>query len=216
MILCLGELIAFWLNYGCAQLASDDWWRIPLAIQIVPAAALGVGCWFRVPPSPRWLVDQGRQECAREVLTRLHGRAEADRELRAIAETVRVRKTRGREARWGDMFAMPVLRVTLLGVTVQFLQQITGTNRFVCSSRPVCFDARGRGGFLCADVLLVYCITPRPCSSAAGSNPLTRATWLPAPSGSSSSSPPGSPSSSSTGSGARRGSNSASWACAAP
>lgn len=32
------------------------------------------------------------------------------------------------EATWKDMFTMPVLRVTLLGMAVQFFQQITGTN----------------------------------------------------------------------------------------
>lgn len=55
MILCLGELVAFWLNYGFNLLETDDWWRIPLAIQILPALVLGVGCWYWLPPSPRWL-----------------------------------------------------------------------------------------------------------------------------------------------------------------
>jgi hypothetical protein len=32
------------------------------------------------------------------------------------------------EASWKDMFMAPVLRVTMLGMAVQFFQQITGTN----------------------------------------------------------------------------------------
>ena len=55
MILCLGELIAFWLNYGFTFLSTDSWWRIPLAIQVFPAIVLGFGCWTFVPPSPRWI-----------------------------------------------------------------------------------------------------------------------------------------------------------------
>lgn len=127
MILCLGELVAFWINYGFNFLETKDWWRIPLAIQIVPAIILGIGCWFWVPPSPRWLASQDRHDCAREVLTRLHGSEAAELEMQEIMSSIEIEHTVS-EATWGDMFTMPVLRVTLLGMTVQFFQQITGTN----------------------------------------------------------------------------------------
>lgn len=127
MILCLGELFAFWLNYGFNFLETDDWWRIPLAIQVVPAAVLGLGCWFWLPPSPRWLADQDRHECAREVLTRLHGSEVADVEIQEIQRSIEFEHAVS-QASWGDMFRAPVLRVTFLGMAVQFLQQITGTN----------------------------------------------------------------------------------------
>ncbi|KAM0715249.1 hypothetical protein Q7P37_008747 [Cladosporium fusiforme] len=127
MILCLGELIAFWLNYGFAYLNTDDWWRIPLAIQIVPAAILGIGCWFWVPPSPRWLVQQDRHACAREVLARLHGDVEAEFEIAEITERFDIDK-KPTPTTWMDMFRWPVLRITLLGMGVQFFQQSTGTN----------------------------------------------------------------------------------------
>lgn len=127
MILCLGELVAFWINYGFNFLEIDDWWRIPLAIQILPAIILGLGCWFWLPPSPRWLASQDRHECAREVLTRLHGSEAADLEMQEIMASIEFEHTVS-EATWGDMFTMPVLRVTVLGMAVQFFQQITGTN----------------------------------------------------------------------------------------
>lgn len=127
MILCLGELVAFWINYGFNFLETRDWWRIPLAIQIVPAIILGLGCWLWVPPSPRWLASQDRHDCAREVLIRLHGSEAAELEMQEIKSSIEFEHTVS-EATWGDMFTMPVLRVTLLGMTVQFFQQITGTN----------------------------------------------------------------------------------------
>lgn len=127
MILCLGELVAFWLNYGFNFLDSYGWWRIPLAIQVVPAVVLAYGCWFWLPPSPRWLADQDRLECAHEVLTRLHGSEAADLEIQEIRATIQFEHTVS-QATWGDMFSMPVLRVTVLGMAVQFFQQITGTN----------------------------------------------------------------------------------------
>lgn len=141
MILCLGELIAFWLDYGFSYLSIPDWWRIPLAIQVVPAALLAVGCWLWVPPSPRWLVQQDRHECAREVLARLHGDEAAELEMQEIAENVAFEKT-VTMAGWMDMFRWPVLRVTLLGTGVQFFQQITGTNSILYYS-PSLFQ---RGG----------------------------------------------------------------------
>ncbi|KAF2728680.1 permease of the major facilitator superfamily [Polyplosphaeria fusca] len=141
MILCLGELIAFWLNYGFFYLSTPDWWRIPLAIQILPAAILGVGCWYWVPPSPRWLVAQDRHECAKEVLARFHGDVAADLEMSEIAESVAFERAVA-TASWTDMFRMPVLKVTLLGMGVQFFQQITGTNSILYYT-PTLFE---RGG----------------------------------------------------------------------
>jgi hypothetical protein len=120
-------VIAFWLDYGFAYLGTPDWWRIPLAIQIVPAAILAIGCWVWVPPSPRWLIQQDRHACAREVLARFHGDEVAEVEMREIAEMVAFEKVVS-VATWKEMFTWPVLRVTLLGTGVQFFQQITGTN----------------------------------------------------------------------------------------
>ncbi|KAI1407890.1 putative sugar transporter [Hypoxylon sp. FL1857] len=141
MILCFGELVAFWLNYGFNYLETADWWRIPLAIQVVPAVVLAIGCWFWVPPSPRWLVQQDRHQCAREVLARLHGDELADLQMAEIAEEVAFERA-VTTATWGDMFKPPVLRVTLLAMGVQFFQQITGTNSILYYT-PSLFE---RGG----------------------------------------------------------------------
>ena len=136
MILCTGELFAFWLNYGFAYLDTNDWWRIPLAIQILPAVALGVGCWVWVPPSQRWLVQQDHHACAREILARLHGDVDAELGMAQIAERFDLERTPTGSS-WLDMFRWPLLKVTLLGMGVQFFQQSTGTNSIlyytVCS-----------------------------------------------------------------------------------
>jgi sugar porter (SP) family MFS transporter len=133
MILCLAEMLVFFVDYACFLLVpSDGWWRLPIALQVVPAALLAAGCWRSswVPPSPRWLVAQERYDCALEVLTRLHGEEAAAAEMAEIKDSVLgggdhdVSWAPG----WADMFRGPVLRVTLLGVTIQFLQQATGTN----------------------------------------------------------------------------------------
>lgn len=130
MVLCLAEMVVFFVDLGFFLLPSGGWWRAPLALQVFPAALLALGCtrggW--VPPSPRWLVAEGRHGCALEVLTRLHGSEAAEAEMREIVETAGEEQVGGAEASWADMFRGPVLRVTLLGSGVQFLQQMTGTN----------------------------------------------------------------------------------------
>ncbi|KAL5332535.1 general substrate transporter [Aspergillus crustosus] len=126
MILCTGELIAFWLDYWLGLLSTPNWWRIPLAVQVIPAFILGLGCCIWVLPSPRWLVAQGRIECAHEVLVRLHGGETAAAELRQIQETIRIE--RHVKVSWSGMLKSPILRLTALGCGIQSFQQITGTN----------------------------------------------------------------------------------------
>lgn len=132
MLLCFAEMVVFFVDFGFFFLDTDNWWRIPMSLQVIPAALLAFGCWRSswVPPSPRWLVSQERYDCALEVLTRLHGTVAADKEMGEIKEAVSEEQGNGAltEPTWGDMFRGPVLRVTLLGTGIQFLQQITGTN----------------------------------------------------------------------------------------
>ncbi|KAI0593681.1 permease of the major facilitator superfamily [Biscogniauxia sp. FL1348] len=127
MILCFGEMVVFWVVYAFYFITSDSWWRIPLAVQVVPALILAVGCWTWVPPSPRWLATEERYECALEVLTRLHGSEVAELEIGEIRKTVSEEQV-VTHVSWLDMFKGPVLRVTLLGTGIQMFQQITGTN----------------------------------------------------------------------------------------
>lgn len=132
MILCFAEMVVFFVVYAFFFLNSDNWWRVPVALQVVPAAVLAMGCWRSswVPPSPRWLVAEERYDCALEVLTRLHGTEAAELEMREIREALSEEQADDKlaEASWGDMFRGPMLRVTVLGATIQFFQQATGTN----------------------------------------------------------------------------------------
>ncbi|KAH8788299.1 general substrate transporter [Diaporthe sp. PMI_573] len=133
MILCFAEMAVFFVDYACFLFVpSDGWWRFPVVLQVIPAALLAAGCWRSswVPPSPRWLVAQERYDCALEVLTRLHGGEAAAIEMAEIRGSVGEEQADENlaQAGWADMFRGPVLRVTLLGVTIQFLQQATGTN----------------------------------------------------------------------------------------
>ncbi|KAH8200170.1 hypothetical protein TruAng_005682 [Truncatella angustata] len=143
MILCFAEMVVFFVVYGFFFMNSDNWWRYPITIQILPAIVLAVGCWIWVPPSPRWLVAQDRYDCAHEVLSRLHGTDVADFEIKEIRESLSIEDASS-QGTWADMLKGPVRWVTFLGTTIQFLQQITGTNSiFYYNSAPTLFM---RGG----------------------------------------------------------------------
>ncbi|QRV81978.1 Sugar (and other) transporter [Ceratobasidium sp. AG-Ba] len=74
----IGIMISFWIDYGTNYIGgtgegqSEAAWRIPLALQLVPALILGVGVIF-MPYSPRWLVAQGRDAEATKVLSMTRG-----------------------------------------------------------------------------------------------------------------------------------------------
>ncbi|KAH7345692.1 general substrate transporter [Rhizoctonia solani] len=74
MSIVTGIMVSFWIDYGTNFIGgvdstqSEAAWRIPLALQLVPALILGVGVIF-MPYSPRWLVAQGRDEEAIKVLS---------------------------------------------------------------------------------------------------------------------------------------------------
>lgn len=54
---------------GCTG-QTEAAWRIPVGIQLLPAICLGLGMFF-MPYSPRWLVEVGRDDEARQTLAYL-------------------------------------------------------------------------------------------------------------------------------------------------
>ncbi|KAK9428181.1 hypothetical protein V1505DRAFT_417036 [Lipomyces doorenjongii] len=62
-----GILVQYFIEYGCSFLDSTASFRVPWAIQTVPAVVLFVGLfWF--PRSPRWLASKDRWDEALRVL----------------------------------------------------------------------------------------------------------------------------------------------------
>lgn len=74
LAITFGIMISFWIDYGTNYIGGtgegqhEAAWRIPLGLQLIPAVILGIGILF-MPFSPRWLVNQGRDEEALTVLS---------------------------------------------------------------------------------------------------------------------------------------------------
>lgn len=68
-VFCCYSFLLSWTVEGSAS------WRIPLGAQLIPGITLAIGCIF-LPPSPRLLVAQGRNDEALKTLAKLRLRSE--------------------------------------------------------------------------------------------------------------------------------------------
>ncbi|KAL1887682.1 hypothetical protein Sste5346_010077 [Sporothrix stenoceras] len=68
----VGTSISFWISYGTRFIKSSWCFRLPFAIQLIPAIGLAAGT-FLLPYSPRWLAAQDRHDEGLAVLCRLRG-----------------------------------------------------------------------------------------------------------------------------------------------
>ena len=68
----LGSIVAAWATFGTFQLKTSSWsWRIPSLLQGAPSF-IQLALIFFIPESPRWLVNKGRTEAARQVIGKHH------------------------------------------------------------------------------------------------------------------------------------------------
>ena len=131
-----GQIFASWTGYGCyltwTGTGDSREWRIPLAIQIIPALFLG-GMIFLFPESPRWLCDHDKWEEGRATLAKLHAHGDIN-DPYVLAEYNLIRVQIAEEhsqpsKRYIDLFTgWPNLRRTILVTMIQSSCQMTGVS----------------------------------------------------------------------------------------
>ncbi|KAK4056779.1 hypothetical protein OIO90_002028, partial [Microbotryomycetes sp. JL221] len=145
----LGLLIASCVNYGVQDRTDTGSYRIPIAIQFAWGIILATGLFF-LPDSPRYFVKRGRVDKAREVLARLRGQpADSEyvelelAEIIANAEYERaLTPSTSYFGSWMNCFSGSLwnansnLRRTILGTSLQMMQQWTGVNFIFYYSTP--------------------------------------------------------------------------------
>lgn len=140
-----GILIQYFIQYGSsfvgggpkAEHQSPTAFRIPWAIQALPALALVIGLvWF--PKSPRWLASKDRWEEALGVLADIHGGGNRNdpkvlAEYQEIEDSIRFEREEAINS-YSALVKPKMLKRVLLGVSIQMWSQLCGMN--VMSKSP--------------------------------------------------------------------------------
>ncbi|CAE6489073.1 unnamed protein product [Rhizoctonia solani] len=136
LFITFGILVAYCISIGTREASNSASWRVVIAIGLVWALILGVGILF-MPESPRWLLKQGRTAEAERSIACVRGAKVEDkdehvvRDLHEMQDSVKYEQTLSK-AGWLDCFRLErkTLYRTLLGMSLQSLQQLTGANYF--------------------------------------------------------------------------------------
>jgi len=137
----IGILLASCVDYGTQDRTDTGSYRIPIGVQMLWALILGVGLFF-LPESPRYYVKKGNLEKATHALSLLRGQPEGSEYVQQeLAEVVAnheyelsVIPGSGYFTSWYNCFRGGLrnpssnLRRTILGTSLQMMQQWTGIN----------------------------------------------------------------------------------------
>ncbi|KAI8976337.1 general substrate transporter [Trametes punicea] len=137
LFITFGILVAYCISIGARYISGSGSWRTVVGIGLLWPLILGIGILF-MPESPRWLTAHNRFPEARRAIAVTRGipESEADdhffvhRELEEMKSAIEFESKV--KAGWLDCFKPGRMQLyrTLLGMTLQMFQQLTGANYF--------------------------------------------------------------------------------------
>jgi sugar porter (SP) family MFS transporter len=125
-----GIAASAFVNYFIAQQGDQSWltatgWRWMFGAGILPSVVFAL-LLLPIPESPRWLIEQRREDEARGILGRVGGTAFADAESASIKAALAQEK-----GTWSELFSVNLRRPLFIGIALAILQQVTGINVFL-------------------------------------------------------------------------------------
>jgi sugar porter (SP) family MFS transporter len=118
-----GILVAYFSNYVISTFnLGPTEWRWKLGVSAVPAVFFLLML-FRIPRSPRWLVEKGRLEEARTVLYSIAGDA-FQSEMGEIEDSLQSDREAGSQPLFSRRYRIPVM----LAIGIALLNQFSGIN----------------------------------------------------------------------------------------
>ncbi|XP_038563172.1 proton myo-inositol cotransporter-like isoform X5 [Micropterus salmoides] len=133
-----GQFIASVVD-GAFSYLSHDGWRYMLGLSVVPAVLQFIGFFF-LPESPRWLLQKGRNQEARQVLSQIRGGQSVDEEYDIIKTSIE-EEEKGASA--GGVVILRILRhgptrrALFVGCGLQMFQQLAGINTVMYYSATI-------------------------------------------------------------------------------
>lgn len=131
----VGIAISQLVNYGILQAADGDQrgtvmgleaWQVMLGVMVIPAVLYGLLS-FAIPESPRFLLEVGRKDRAREVLKEVEGdHVDLDARVAEIEHAMkREHKSSFKDLLGGTFFFKPIVWI---GIGLSVFQQFVGIN----------------------------------------------------------------------------------------
>lgn len=125
-----GIALTSFVNYFIAGLGEQAWliesgWRWMFGAGVLPAL-LFAALLVPIPESPRWLVEQKREEEAEGILAKVGGAEFASAELESIRSSLSREK-----GTWSELWSAKLRKPLVIGVSLAILQQVTGINVFM-------------------------------------------------------------------------------------
>jgi sugar porter (SP) family MFS transporter len=134
LAITVGILGSYLIDYG---LSGTGNWRLMFGLAAIPAAALFLGMLFQ-KESPHWLIRQGREDEARDVLRRVRNDNDIDQEIREVHDISQ------RQGSYRDLISPRVRPLVVVGVLLAVFQQITGINTVIYYA-PTLLQGAGLG-----------------------------------------------------------------------
>ncbi|XP_060770919.1 solute carrier family 2 member 13b isoform X2 [Neoarius graeffei] len=133
-----GQFIASVLDGAFSYMAHDGW-RYMLGLSVVPAVLQFVGFLFFLPESPRWLLQKGDSQKAREVLMQIRATECVNEEYDSIKGIIEEEE---KEAGGGLVLCRmlacaPTRRALIVGCGLQMFQQLSGINTVMYYSATI-------------------------------------------------------------------------------
>ena len=131
----VGILSSYFVNFAFSDgpilaLAQDvlgaAGWRWMLGAGMVPALILGVAMLW-MPESPRWLIEEDREQEARSVLARTRSEEQISEEISEIKETARKQA----DTDLSDLTKSWLRPALVVGIGIAAFQQVTGINTVI-------------------------------------------------------------------------------------
>lgn len=142
-------LLASCVVYGTENFSDSRAYRVPIGIQFIWGCILGTGLMF-LPDSPRYFVKRGKLDRATDSLSRLRGQPRESEYIQVELAEIVANEEYERQlipntswfGSWANCFKGSLwrgnsnLRLTILGTSLQMMQQWTGVNFIFYYSTP--------------------------------------------------------------------------------
>ena len=166
-----GSIVAAWSTFGTFRIDNDWSWRIPSALQGLSSVIQILFVWF-LPESPRWLINKGRDEQAKNIIARWHADGDISHPLVAfeyneIKEALALENEAAR-INWLDLFRTPGNRRRMrIIVSPPKMYSLLFISNLLCRSVSAC-SPNGQ------ETVSSPTTSPRSSTVSASPTPMTR------------------------------------------